>query len=370
MKRHNDNINSLLDTLTNVVSILIIVFAVTQVIVTEATNSIKKSGYTATEINQNSLQDKEAALNKLKHQYKIALQDRIDKLQTKLKDDDTISPNVSELSPEGRITDDLSVREKKLAQLRANYSASKIAKLPAADIDGKIKDLKKDISQYEKIISGYQQDEKKPNEQLLSIGINNTPLRETNFVRLPDPRPAPESAKPIFWVCRYGRIIEVPFDRLSKLFLDEAKKTFNYSDNSYRRVAKMVNHFNNNQIGTDNFFWNIVPVMNDDRLKRLFLSLKWPKDTGETPEMIASGQSFFRHRIQSLQDSKEKFYFHFQVWDDSFDVYLLAREIASQQDISAGWSIYEKSETFMVQQLWPTNQSEMDSSQEVKLAID
>ena len=69
----------------------------------------------------------------------------------------------------------------------------------------------------------------------------------------------------------------------------------------------------------------------------LFAQLEWRKhDYGETLDVLE------RTRARStdarlLRYNPRRIYFRFFVWDDSFEVYLEARKIATEAGFSAGW---------------------------------
>ena len=71
--------------------------------------------------------------------------------------------------------------------------------------------------------------------------------------------------------------------------------------------------------------------------------------------------STYKTRVDYLNSKEEEHCFQFHVWEDSFDIYLLARQSASQSSISAGWVVYKEDEPFIGMKLWPETKSESDS---------
>jgi hypothetical protein len=68
----------------------------------------------------------------------------------------------------------------------------------------------------------------------------------------------------------------------------------------------------------------------------LFAQLEWrQRDYGETLDVLERSGSVYRREI--LRYNPRRIYFRFFVWDDSFEVYLEARKIATEAGFSAGW---------------------------------
>jgi gas vesicle protein len=163
----------------------------------------------------------------------------------------------------------------------------------------------------------------------------NGDYTETQVIELPDPSSSPKEKNPEFFVCRRGRVFPLDEDILelrisfecnnlgvkSESFRqgDLKKPIFRVQQEEY---SKLIQHFQENQIG--NGYLNVVAEVGTFfGLQRLQFKLVPKGDqVGETFEKIAQPDSIFQKRISGMDF--EKRYALFLVWDDSFDVYCQA----------------------------------------------
>ena len=188
-------LDSLLDTMTNVVGILVLVLIVTQLGVTE-----KVSEITA---NSNVTED-DVSLAKMDLDEKLAEQQE---LADQLKSATSIDLK-AEQERLDRLKDMLETQKKLLAdqEKQANEFAMTIAsdRKKAADASKQIADNKQQRDKLSKSIN-----EKLARKAELEALLDKTPRRAAaapKVVSIPNPRPAPKGAKPVEFICAFNRL--------------------------------------------------------------------------------------------------------------------------------------------------------------------
>jgi len=364
MRNQNNNLNSLLDTLANVIGILIIVFAVTQIIVTDAASKIKHYGYTANELNHNILKEKEQERDRLQEEIasmksgdpnmpqRQEIYASICEIRDKYKDSKYAKIDASEINRIVLLEYESRRISSEISELKDTYNGSEYSTMAPSELKILGETLKKELEIIYKSVNEYEQDKIRI-DRLLNNNLNLS-FNVDNSVRLPDPKPAPESAKPILWTCRYGKIMEVPIDPLSKLLNDEIPKSVGSSNSTVQRIINAIKYFENNRIGVSEFYWKLIPVLDENNdLKSLYACISCDKEAGEDKHELSLNHSTYKTRINYIKDKKDEYCFQFHVWEDSFDIYLTARQIASENGIRAGWIVYYEDELFIGTRLWP-----------------
>ncbi|MDG2335707.1 MAG: hypothetical protein P8Q97_15930 [Myxococcota bacterium] len=170
------------------------------------------------------------------------------------------------------------------------------------------------------------------------------------LVRLPDPRPPPRGAEEIVFFCRYGRVVSVNRRQMLEALNVGVEKALGDSRVPTDRDRPwLYNFFTKQRIGWENFYWQI----RDRGPRRLFADMAW-RDPGygeEVRELVASGsrleESFANH-----DPGKE--YVRFWVWPDSFEVYLEARYLAEAAGFDVAWNAVPQGEEVGSNLLGPT----------------
>ncbi len=104
--------------------------------------------------------------------------------------------------------------------------------------------------------------------------------------------------------------------------------------------ARVVQHFRRADIGSPSLRWHVLEAGGE-----LMAQLEWRRtDLGETSAQITSALS--RYRGDLLRYLPQGVYFHFFVWDDSFEVYTAARELSDRAGFSAGWTPFDAPRPF------------------------
>jgi len=324
----DENMDSLLDTLMNVVGILIIVLVVTQMGVGDA---VKRIGETM-KVDPAMLQQTEEELLEKDRQ-----QDRLETLVEDLQqvDEGKITKRLEELLQQN------AERQKELDQLTAELQAKLDENEKNTQLEAEIQENKALLEKLRQEILTAQEeearlnallDETRPRQEMPAIEVN-----------LPNPRPAPPEAEQILFVCSNNKLYPLnakPFQqegqeiglkviRSERLELHvpvtDSQKIFWLKD-----PKKFLQVFNEHA-PTDRYFRaELVAAGSSPRL--VFHPLE---DAGETQRSINRASSRFRKQLKAVDASS--FYIRFNVCADSFDVYAAARPIISRIGLLAGW---------------------------------
>jgi hypothetical protein len=318
-------LDSLLDTMTNVVGILVLVLIVTQLGVSEAITEITANS----NVTEEGL---EAAKQKL-----VSLADE----KTKLKEQ-TVSLASVDVDAERerlrRLKEQLETRKKLLADQsrQANEFSLRIEsdRVAAARNMKEIEDTKKNRETLQSSLTA-----SLAKQAELKSKLDKTPRRSAApaiTVTIPDPRPAPPGARQATFVCADNRVYPMKVDEIRKeaelrtkdiivrrkLNLDPAK---GIDPEAFARLYTKLN------INDD--FFDVECYVADNRWPRLKLT---PKERrGADDDEVRRPGSRIRKIMATLDP--EKFYARFYVLPDSFDVYVSARRALTDAGVLAGW---------------------------------
>lgn len=302
------SLDSLLDTMTNVVGILVILLAVTQLGVGDA---VKRISERLPEISEQELAEAERRAAEIERQFRD-LQAQLDDIQA-----DPALVSQVEIDPE------------ELERLRQS-----VQQLRQKRVD--IEKLRKEVEQKRKLVKELERqaaEELKELQRLKGI-LDNTPEPEAppppRVVFLPNPREAPEKAKPVLFMCRGGRILPVDQVGLQKLIQKQIEILRGKDKPGTVNCERLVDHFARRNIG-DNWF-RLKAVVNNGVPQ---FELEPRENAGDTLERLRRSTSAFRVFLRKIDPTRQ--YIRFLVWSDSFDVYLEARRLASERKILAGW---------------------------------
>ncbi len=329
MRRHKKDsgasLDSLLDTLTNVVGILVILLSVTQLGVGEAVQRIAKSDDVRPEVYEKALEERE----------KLMLQ-RIE-LENRLA---VYAPQ------EGEIADlDLRLLKKKIEDLEASLAVLSEGKderdLEMLELLNRQKEAqrrlethKKEAEKSETELSSAQDLLAKLKSKLADAPAGGYPA--STIITLPNPRSAPEGAQPVPVLCREGRVYFIDNINLQRAALKKIetigkrrKLLFNPDQGVDKDI--LIGEFHRGAaLGDDNIELKLIAA---GRTPKLVFQRK--KGAGETVEDLRGGRSSFEKRIRRLDG--RRYYAKFLVWPDSFEVYIEARKLCSDRDLLAGW---------------------------------
>lgn len=315
------SMDSLLDTMTNVVGILIIMLIVTQLQVSDAVERIKGFVEDISEDELAAAETQSAELNQL-------ISKETQEWQTLEIDEDKRKLSIAE---QKRLIDGI---KKDLEQLsNSNVDPAQIKK--------QIEDRKKEVAKLEADINSKDKQLASLKAQLSSTPAGPDP--DAKVVNLPNPRPAPKGAEAFDMLCFNGRVMPIYESRFLSLSQRKVAQRRRAIATPQGLVAdKLIEIFETDPV-EDAYFRVKITIINS--IPHIDLIPK--KDAGETTDRVLnSGQSAFRGWIRQL--NKAQNYIRFRVCTDSFETYLAARNYAAQQRYLAGWLPYGTSYTHRV----------------------
>ena len=200
----------------------------------------------------------------------------------------------------------------------------------------------------------------------LKARLDTTPVYQPPpalVVRLPNPRPMPEKAEVQHFLITGSRIIFTNDEELAKLVEQEVKKVettlganreivkgpdgkpamqvdkFGHLS-PQRKVTfdpkKLADYFAKMRLGSRDLAVELTPVPNSPYIP---LKLSPVPNAGETAEQAKKLVSAYQTLLRKFKaDSKAVLWFH--VYKDSIETYLAARELADQAGVPVGWELY------------------------------
>ncbi|MEW4531449.1 hypothetical protein [Maioricimonas sp. JC845] len=316
------SLDSLLDTMTNVVGILIIMLIVTQVGVGEAVERIK--GFVE-EISE--------------EQYQAALAESED-LKALLEQQRT---EWKELEPELPTQQArLDQQEELLEQLK-----KELEKLSSSQIDPEV--LKKEVDERKPKVEELERRVREQQEMIASLKarLAETPAKgpdqDARIVNLPDPRPAPKGAKPVVFICSKGRIVPLNTTALQR----EAQEVIRPALRTLIRDGridcdKLAMLFENRFVG-DRYVQLKIRIAGDAKPR---LAVFPREDVGDRTDVLTRSNSLFNQWLRKLNPRQH--YIDFRVFSDGFETYLAARNVAAGHGFSAGWVPYAENSEYWI----------------------
>jgi len=311
-KQSEGSLDSLLDTMTNVVGILVILLAVTQLGVGDAMKRIRSS---LPPVNPEQLQ---ALLDEYRSQKDMLTQ----LLEQQGKLDETADEDVQKKK--------LSLKEM-MAEIERIRAALKKITIPKRIDTGQLQKLlqarKKEAEKLQKQLTKAQEELAK-----LKAMLDKTPeptALAPKIVMLPDPRPVPRGADELTFICRKGRIYATTKEHVRKKAMDVIRRL---KPRSGRYSADaLVKYFAKGTVKTENFTLKLsIPGYSTQ------IVLEPHEKAGEDIARVKNINSRFKAAIRKARMAKT-YYGFFQVWPDSYEEYLEARKIADRSKLPAGW---------------------------------
>jgi hypothetical protein len=327
-KSNGGSLDSLLDTMTNVVGILVILLTVTQLGVRDAVNRIT-SDRTVDPEEYAELQAKLAEVFRTHEE----LRRRRDALRVDEEDDEDT---------------ELELRKVKKNLEDAKHNVNVLQETEDEKRRRREEELRALVEEANRLMEEQKKKEKElvakvnavENElaRLMAL-LTDTPVQgplPAKVVNLPNPRPAPEGKQRIQFLCREGRVMYIDIEGLQEKCQKRAeylvrRKALNRDPTAGIDGKQLVDAFNRDSTVRDRDF--DIEMQVQGRLPRLLLKRK--ENAGETAEQVKRSGSQFRRQI--ARTDPNKFYVQFLVWPDSFEAYLEARKLASQRGLDAGW---------------------------------
>ncbi len=318
-------LDSLLDTMTNVVGILVLVLIVTQMSVAEVVTRITAEN-----------QIDEEAVAELDQQLEIE--------RTELRDLEKILVNpinvdAEKLRQELRLNKDLLERKKALLaqkEKEKNEFAIKMVKDEemAAKNTKLIADTAAKRQELDKLLSTSLEKKAK-----LSAQLDKTPRVKAPAdieISIPNPRPAPAGIKQLMIICSGNRIYPVNIDAFRKDAEVKAKSIvnrFNLKRDPAKGIdsAKFKQHYE--KLKQQDDFFDVEYYVQGERWPRFRLIPR--ENKGGFGKELINPRSRLRRWFSTVDFSK--YYARFYVLPDSFDSYVMARRFFSKSKILAGW---------------------------------
>lgn len=327
------SLDSLLDTMTNVVGILVIVLVVTQLGVRDAVDRITTEK--TKEVTQEDIEAKKAeiaAAIAAREEAERQRQEVLDQIELLSKEgnDERLKEELEVL--DGRLRwkrDDLTkIIEKRAGEKAAHLQKAAEARKLAEEFEKKEKELR------EKVLAAQERE-----AQILAL-LDNTPMPEAvpaKVVNLPNPRKAPEGATPKYLICREGKLYPWDRDNLRMGAQQRAEQLValrNLAANPKTGIdpKRLVPMFDKLRLNDE---WFLLKLKANGRQPRLVFERK--RNAGYTIEDLENPRGPYARILKSIDPSKH--YLRFTVWTDSYDVYLTARRIATEHGLLAGWEI-------------------------------
>ena len=327
------SLDSLLDTVTNVVGILVILLAVTQMGVSTAIERIRTN-----------LPDISVATHRKARQEFDELKKALARLIREWEKLKTHTP---------RDRRDLAALQKQIRELqkRLEREAKRLAahKSEFERAQRDVEKFRKQAGTLEKQLQDAQAKLAKLKAQLDKTPVPTVP--PPTVVHLPDPKAAPKDAKCVWAMCRQGRCLLVDLDGLQDIARDAIRKggrSLLYRPPEAKRPPprkkgaplvfdgnKLVALFKKHRVGTRDFR---LLVRAYDTHTYAHLEIVPIKDRGETVEQIRARNS--RYRRMAKRVKRGNGYFRFLVWPDGFEAYLMARIVSDAYPVPAGWLPY------------------------------
>ena len=324
-KESGASLDSLLDTLTNVVGILVILLSVTQLGVGEAVEKMADTDSVRPEVYEETL----AKLKEL-------MQQRVD-----------LEKRLAAYTPqEAQAADlDLKILLKKIEDLQASIAVLMEGK---EKIDLKLLEMRKRQEEAERRLEQQKKESEESEQQLASAEELLAKLKSkladapaggypaSTIITLPNPRSAPEGAQAIPILCREGKVyfvdnVNLQQRALAKLETIGKRRKLVFNPDLGVDQDIVIGDFQRGAaLGDDDFQLKLTAA---GRTPKLIFERK--KDGGETAEQLRSGKSRFQRRLRQVD--KNRFYAKFLVWPDSFEVYVEARNLCTERDLLAGW---------------------------------
>jgi chemotaxis protein histidine kinase CheA len=315
------NLDSMLDTLTNVVGILVIVLVAVQLSSQEAASRIaeqleKIDPQEVARLEQAAADAKEQAeeaAEALREQRQAVTDPRaeLSRLEATLQIEQDLARQAAARAAE--------LEKQRTAQLEAAAAAAKQAAAATAKQEAAREAAEQRLAEMRRELE---------NLPLLTA----PPAKE---VRLPDPRPAPQGVKELRVLCRERRVWLVDSEALQA----KAQKRADYVVRSKKLDPDNVRWILDGQTFVEEF--NKAPVRDGGFTMSLkVVNNRWPqlvleRGSGEQADDAIKGTGDLARALRRFKPDTH--IVRFFVWPDTFEEYLKVREFTNQRGFAAGW---------------------------------
>lgn len=337
------NLDSLMDTLTNVVGLLVLLLVFLQLGLGDAVKSIRE-----------------------KHPELFGLSDQdIEKAKAA----DTFQEEQRKKLEEQRASAELALQK---AQEQLKAEQAKLAPPPAVATTLKPEEIQKLLAEHQKKADTLEKEFAKMDEQLAKLlaMLAKTPDPQApskTSITLPDPYPVPSGYEPVYFFCKTNRIICLDLPKMReaaagrieanhsafewKSPADKGKLSAGRGAQGARKAnvkpaeaekaivydgKKIQDTFKANPMTFQDFK---VEFMSRDTAAYLNLLLQPLDNKGETKADLMGSHSKYVGLLSAMRAKKKKVYAQFLVSADAFEIYHEARALIEKYEIPAGWQI-------------------------------
>jgi cell division protein FtsB len=311
----SDNQNSLLDTLTNVVGVLVIMLAIAQLSVGAAVRKIKNyiepvgileiATFTESKSNlQKELIIEQAKWESIKNNSPL-YKSEIKNLRVK----------------SSRVSTEIFNLKKRYARIQSLQGSIEKSKEEIKALTENNNKLNSQVSELEKILSKIP----KPEE-------NAEPYQ----LPLPSPKIRPDRTQQFDVYCYKGKIhfIRADINDLRNNIVKIMRSRLNYiRPDQALNCSESVEYFKNNVIYKRNYQVKMA-ILNGEL--QAVLTPQPGSIIGESLEQILARSSDYQSRLSKLNTTFD--FLHFYVDPESYELYIQARDIARKMSINAGWT--------------------------------
>lgn len=308
------NLDSLMDTLTNVVGILVIILIFTVLGGADAVKRIKNFVDEITESQLQKTKTESADLRKLLEKYREQL--AAFEMQTP---DAPLS-----IERAKQATEQLQAELEKLSKSQVDPVA--LAK-QITDRQLQVTTLEAQLTEQQKLIGSL--------KARLAEKAAAGPDLDATVVNLPDPKDAPQGAQGLIFICQKGQIVPMDTAGLQAKAMEvvkAAQRTLIKQDRI--DCEKLADLFEKRFVG-DRYCQLKVRIGGD---AKPYLAVFPRENAGEQISDLRRPTSLFNRGLREVNPQKQ--FLDFRVWGDSFDTYLEARNAAAKRGVLAGWIPY------------------------------
>lgn len=312
------NLDSLMDTITNVVGILVLILVMVTLNIKKAVDRIREEDPSQFGVSEEML----AEIQEQAQQQRDTVQElqiRAFGMDAQLEQDRT----------------EIEKQQKQLEELRRDMPQVKPETPSVKDVQKLVDERKKKQEELQEQLAKIDAD-----LQAVKAELGKTPEMAApapKIVRLPNPRDAPKGTQPILFICQEGRLMFFDPDELK----ERVKKRVQFLLRPLLAKAgaggeidceKLVATYNKEALSDQEFRTRLV-------VENFNLVLIYEhRGAGETPERLRNPSSRFQSVVRRMDPQKN--YARFLVWPDSFDVYVEARNVCDERGVLAGWEPY------------------------------
>lgn len=327
-------LDSLLDTMTNVVGILVIVLVVTQLGVGDAVRRITD----AIQIDAQQLAEAQKKLD--------AAREERDRLLAAMADEQLASQMEDVERRLQELLQQIEQQEKILADLQRQKQTMEEALSAQMQL---VEDTEKQRQAVEKLreqLAEWDQQWQENGERLeqLQAMLAKTPKPVSlpaREITLPDPRPAPEGVERLTMICANNKVYLLPpAPIVEQIRLQAQEQALMVAKRQYRTfnplagegVERFLEEFNRRPIQDGNRHFDVIMYNSGGTPRLRFV----PREVaGEDERIVTAPRSRFQNVLRAIDPNK--YYIRFEVCADSFDIYVTTRRIVSDMNLLAGW---------------------------------